>query len=468
MKPPVAVRGHGPALHESGTHTHTDLRVRYYDRMKVQRVYPLTVEVTAGSNRPGAGLALDPVVVRPIIPGAQVVPAEQRLDVSRPGEQAAFHVTPLARGRYPNPRVEILQHGRPVQAIPLRVKGVTQRLTWVLLALTVLATWAVFHYTHSGRLEGKVPYQARRPDLGPDAPKPDGEDKAKPAEPKKGNDKKEGDNVQGSLLDLGRLLARADDEKKDNAPGAKDKKDDTPATKDKDAPKKDDTPTAKDKEQPKKDDPSGAKDKEDKGPPAGSARSRGRGQPGGGPGGRGAGGPPGMGQRGGPPGGMDLPPGAPPMGPGMAPPGATKQNSQALVTFLEGLVALLKGKEEQGPATSDSMVGGSPGEVLEFRIKTEAHNDLGDDVPFVTEQVLPPVLAQVRHVYDLSCNMPSSYIWAGLVMLALTAISCFLHRGHRSSRRVRIELTAAPASPHAQETLPLGPGDARPLSVEPA
>src|SRR5712692_8180564 len=79
--------------------TRTDLKVRYYYRMKPQRVYPLSVEVPRGSDgRPLPAGSGEAVVVRPVIPGAVVVPAEQRLDVARPGSQVTFSVTPLAKG----------------------------------------------------------------------------------------------------------------------------------------------------------------------------------------------------------------------------------------------------------------------------------------------------------------------------------------------------------------------------------
>jgi hypothetical protein len=449
MNPPVAARGHAPALREPGTHTHTDLRVRYYDRMKVQRVYPLTVEVTAGPNRPGVGLALDPVVVRPVIPGAQVVPAEQRLDVSRPGERAAFHVTPLARGRYPNPRVEILQHGRTVQAIALRMKGVTQRLTWLLLALTLLLPALVFHYTRTAKLRGRVPYQARRPDLGPaarrqaDEEKKDANDKDKPKDADEKKDTKDGGREPGAaLLDLGRLLVRADDPEKKpepkDAPGKDAKKNDEPAARDKDkeTPKKADEPAAREKEAPKAADQPGAREPE-------TPKPEDRGQR---PGGR-------------RPGGPRLGGGGPPGAPGGPPRLDPAQVGGGI------------GKNGGLQIAPDQTVGGSSGEVLEYTLNEEAHSVLGKEnaaTEFLTERVVPPVAWGLGQAYTLACNMEGTYFWLALILLGLTLISAYLHRARRASRRLRIELTAAPSSPHAQETLPLGPGDARPLNIEPA
>jgi hypothetical protein len=132
--------------------------------MKPQRVYPLTVEVPRGSGGrllpAGSGEA---VVVRPLIPGAVVVPAEQRLDVARPGSQVTFSVTPLAKGRLPNPRVEVLQHGRVVQEIGLRMKGVTQRMTWWLLALTLLVPSLLLYYGRYYPVTGTIPHKSTVP-----------------------------------------------------------------------------------------------------------------------------------------------------------------------------------------------------------------------------------------------------------------------------------------------------------------
>src|SRR5262245_34068081 len=113
----------------------TQLRVRYYRRMNVQRVYPLTVEVPtlrAGQVPPPV---VESVVVRPVIPGALVVPVEQKLDPNRPGATAKFHVTPLALGWLPESRVEVHHPGRPVQEIPLGSRPMSMLLWLVLLVL---------------------------------------------------------------------------------------------------------------------------------------------------------------------------------------------------------------------------------------------------------------------------------------------------------------------------------------------
>src|SRR5262249_9035769 len=110
-----------------GTHR-TNLTVRFYSRMRRQVVYPLVVEgPRASRGQPALPPAGELVTVRPQVPGAVVVPAEQKLDVSVPGRQAVFQVTPLATGRLVGARVEVTVPGtRPAQEIPLRMKSVTQ------------------------------------------------------------------------------------------------------------------------------------------------------------------------------------------------------------------------------------------------------------------------------------------------------------------------------------------------------
>jgi hypothetical protein len=133
------------------------LSVRYYATMKPQRVYPLVVEVPRGRNAVPAdaptGLT---VTLRPVIPGAVVVPAELPLEVSRPGAQATFHVTPVAKGRLPDARVVVLYDGRPVQELRTRMAARTQRLTWALLLLTVLLPPLLVHWTSTAPLRGLI------------------------------------------------------------------------------------------------------------------------------------------------------------------------------------------------------------------------------------------------------------------------------------------------------------------------
>ena len=385
MKQPVPARGHVPGPRPDAPHRghplpapRVDLRVRYYYRMKPQRVYPLVVEVPRGSA--ASAPVPEPVVVRPRIPGAHVVPAEQALDVNRAGNQVTFHVTPLARGRLPGPCVELLQHGRPAGAIGLRMKAVTQRRTWFLLLLTVLIPAVLYYYTRHP-LSAVVPHPLVAPDMGPQEggqqKQGDGKEKAKPDNGEKG---------AAVPADAGRLLARADDE---------------------------DTKDAK------KDDKQGGGPRQ----PARPGPAAGQKQP-----------------------GQDQPPGpargeGEPAGPGPAPRGGP------------------------GPRSHEMALPETPGKVLEYYIVEEAKEDF-PDVPVISERIAPPVASWLGEAYGVACNMPGVYLWVALALLGLTVISWWLRGSRSTSRRARVELHAAPGT--AQETLPLGPGEARPISVEPA
>ncbi|HKI30418.1 MAG TPA: hypothetical protein VKA46_00905 [Gemmataceae bacterium] len=133
------------------------LRVSYYCTMKPQRVYPLVVEVTRGKAAvPAEGPTGVLVTLRPVVPGALVVPAELPLEVSRPGAKATFHVTPLARGRLPEASVRVLCNGRQMQELPMRMTAKTQRLAWALLLLALVLPALLLHYTRYEPLRGKV------------------------------------------------------------------------------------------------------------------------------------------------------------------------------------------------------------------------------------------------------------------------------------------------------------------------
>src|SRR5262249_26290928 len=107
--------------------------VRFLRPMKLQRVQRVVVQLHGyPRGRPFAEMDDVPVLVRLSIPGALVTPTEAPLDATQPGSQTTFYVTPLARGRLRDAKVEVRQRGRLLQEIPLPVKGSSQRLTWVL------------------------------------------------------------------------------------------------------------------------------------------------------------------------------------------------------------------------------------------------------------------------------------------------------------------------------------------------
>ncbi len=114
------------------------VQVRYCRRMRPQRVYPVVVG-WASKGRPAA----EPIVVRLLMAGAQVVPAEHTLNPAEPDEKVTFYVTPLAKGQLRGERLEVLQGGRKVQEIKLPCKVTTQRATWIWLLLTLLVCWFV-------------------------------------------------------------------------------------------------------------------------------------------------------------------------------------------------------------------------------------------------------------------------------------------------------------------------------------
>lgn len=175
--------------------TRLQVFVRYYRRMRLQRVYALMVTVSPVS-RDGEGGTAGSVVLRPFIPGALVTPSQVEVRGFSQGRTATFQVTPLGRGKLHNARVEVYQQGQLVQEIPLAMRSVTQRMTWVLAALTVLVWWGLHYLAEHNRNEstrvptvqgnkpppaGLVPARVPRPGgLPPEAPPGGGGEKRQP------------------------------------------------------------------------------------------------------------------------------------------------------------------------------------------------------------------------------------------------------------------------------------------------
>jgi hypothetical protein len=153
---PATVR-HDAAPAKSATF---QLNVRFYRVMKPQRVYPLVVELPRASAKPVAGQA--PLIVKPVIAGAVVAPAEQALDLNPAGSSMTFQVTPLVRGRMHGAHIEVCQQGRPVESMPLKMKAKTQRLTWLLLLATFVVPGVLLYYTSIAPLTGDVPQPSVR------------------------------------------------------------------------------------------------------------------------------------------------------------------------------------------------------------------------------------------------------------------------------------------------------------------
>jgi hypothetical protein len=122
------------------------LQFSFHTMMKPRRVYALTVEVPK-TKQGASGAATGTVVVRAVVPGALVTPAEQRLDTSTGGNRVIFHVTPLARGSLPRAHVEVFTPGQALQEVRLPMKAKTQRLAWALFALAILLPWFMIKVT---------------------------------------------------------------------------------------------------------------------------------------------------------------------------------------------------------------------------------------------------------------------------------------------------------------------------------
>lgn len=128
-------RNAGPARDSGHATGAPQIQVRYYRRMRPNRVYPFVVSWKGGAR------SATPVTVRIIMAGAQVVPAEQILDPNE--DRATFHVTPIAKGWMRGERLEVLQDGRKVQEIRLPCRVRSQRATWLLLLLTFLVAYYI-------------------------------------------------------------------------------------------------------------------------------------------------------------------------------------------------------------------------------------------------------------------------------------------------------------------------------------
>lgn len=124
--------------------------VRFYRRMKLKRAYPMAVSLspTAGHLH-GIKSHVPTVEIRPVLAGALVTPSHYELETT--GTTPAFYVTPLARGQLDS-RLEVYSHGRLLQEIPLPVKGTSQRLTWILLLLTIVIPLGMWYFLRQQNL----------------------------------------------------------------------------------------------------------------------------------------------------------------------------------------------------------------------------------------------------------------------------------------------------------------------------
>jgi hypothetical protein len=115
------------------------LSVRYWQRMRPHKVYPVVVSTTGGGPS-------SPATVRLVMAGAQVVPAEQPLDAANPREELTFYVTPLAKGNLRAECIEVVQGGAKIQELPIPCQVCTQKPALVLLLCALLIPWLMLHF----------------------------------------------------------------------------------------------------------------------------------------------------------------------------------------------------------------------------------------------------------------------------------------------------------------------------------
>jgi hypothetical protein len=164
---PVAGHREASAARQDSPHAKTapiQLNFRFYSAMKPQRVYPLTVELPRGAAGK-ASTSAAPLVVKPVIAGAVVTPAEQTLDLTPSGGHVTFQVTPLAKGRLPEARVDVTQHGRLVERVRMLMRGRTQCATWVLFLLALIIPSVMVYFTSIAPLHGEVPILKKKADV---------------------------------------------------------------------------------------------------------------------------------------------------------------------------------------------------------------------------------------------------------------------------------------------------------------
>jgi hypothetical protein len=115
------------------------LTVRYWKRMRIKKVYPVVVRASGEGDS-------EPLTLRLVMAGAQVVPAEHAFDPANPGESVTFYVTPIANGNLRGERLEVLKGGRKVQEIRLPSRVTSQAGTWVWIFLALFIPWLMLHY----------------------------------------------------------------------------------------------------------------------------------------------------------------------------------------------------------------------------------------------------------------------------------------------------------------------------------
>jgi hypothetical protein len=140
-KPPGPQRAASSREAQRGYGRAPALSVRFWKKMRIQKVYP--VDVTwVGAGRDGG----EPITLRLVMAGAQVVPSELTLDPNEPRAKATFYVTPLAQGGLRGEKLEVLQQGKKIQEIRTPCTVTSQRGTLFWLFLAFFLPWLMMHY----------------------------------------------------------------------------------------------------------------------------------------------------------------------------------------------------------------------------------------------------------------------------------------------------------------------------------
>lgn len=393
---------------------------RFYKRMQPQRVYPLVVQLRKEDGRTPAGETA-PVVIRPFIPGAQVMPARCQLDTNQAKMETTFYVTPLALGRFPGARLEVYQDGNLLQNISVSMKCVRQRLTWVLLALTFLIPAFLLYATKYHPLQVPPPVILRAMNHGdleePPAPARNRDAAVNPIAP--GQVHLPG--PRDELEPFDRLLVKAERDEEPNKQGGKIP---PPAT-------------ARAR-------PAGDEDPNKKGGKATSAKAADR-------------------------------TARPPRRGGTA----TTVDDDLLPDQIRNPNAGANGKANSSEAKQEEKTAKrklppiTPGQVLRDEITAaipEIPEEWKAQVTWLPD-IIHPAAEKLGWLYDMSRALEKEHLsyYIFLVLLAVTVISWVFHRGKRGSRRGKM-VTLAPATSRLppSETLPLGHAQGAPAALAPA
>jgi hypothetical protein len=117
--------------------------VHYFRRMRTGKLHRLVVKIEPEGGAPSAATlgatTQTPVTIQPIIPGAIITPTMSEVPL-RSGGEAVFYVMPLALGKLPEARLELVITGKRFTNAMLPMRANSGWLPRLLLVLTVMAT----------------------------------------------------------------------------------------------------------------------------------------------------------------------------------------------------------------------------------------------------------------------------------------------------------------------------------------